>query len=191
MQPQKRSDRRTFICTVWSTLGCDTKFLSFLLVHMQLSDSRPPPRLAPPLPGDSGRSPTQRCLYNVSQPPFLNNMQVGYKETKTFTFTKRSLIALQFVIEINEMHSLIRGEKKDERKKSHKSISSNSKIIVLVYFMSQLHKPALFVCPSVRYLLCFCTKNKDAFINSQKSVGQTIHAVKPPKPLSANNEIHQ
>jgi len=91
---------------------------------------------------------------------------------------------------MNETHSLIMKKKK-ERKKSHKSVSSNSKIIFLVYFMLQLHKPSLFVCPSIRYLLCFCTKNKDAFINSQKSVGQTIHAVKPPKTLSANNEIHQ
>lgn len=87
-----------------------------------------------------------------------------------------------------------REKKKRERERENniQELSNGFKIIFFSLFCAAAMQAFLFVCiKSIRYLLCFCTKNKDAFINSQKSVGQTIHAVKPPKPLSANNEIHQ
>lgn len=131
-------------------------------------------------------------VHDVSESPVFSNTHVGYKETCILYLLERSLIAVQLVIEMNEIHSLIRKKKKMRGTNHTKAyVSSNSQIIFLVYFVLQLHKPSLLMCPSIRYLLCFCTKNKDAFINSRKSVGQTIHAVKPPKTLSANNEIHQ
>lgn len=120
------------------------------------------------------------CFYNVLNYPFLNNMQMEYKGTNILNLPKIS--DCSWACYWDEWNTFFDQEKKKERKGYIKSIRSNSKIIFLVYFMLQLHKPSLFVSIN-KISVVLLYKEQDAFINSQKSVGQTIHAVKPPKTL--------